>query len=272
MSDTNGTPGTRQVHPDPGLRTQVVEVGHPALAREAVMLQRATSARFVTCDVEMEDPIRHRSGRATAQHGLTTGIRAGPEANPGSMPTVAILVLTTLRKIFIVVMCCAAASCASARSLATPTTASPGSGSSVPGGMTTIAPCQTTPPMSADEVARIVVPPGQPSVLIHRGEVLEVVLAESESYLSAPAGQPLPPTGFPWQPLINSNPSVLTSTAFPGDCLGGAVASLPMALHAFRARQVGQAQLQAPLTQMCRASEKCRTLPALDLKVTIVAG
>lgn len=31
MSDTNGTAGTRQVHPDPGLRTQVVEVGHPCV-------------------------------------------------------------------------------------------------------------------------------------------------------------------------------------------------------------------------------------------------
>lgn len=126
--------------------------------------------------------------------------------------------------------------------------------------------------MPPDEVVTVEVPPGQPFVQLHRGEVLEVILAEAETYLSAPAGQPLPPAGFPWQPVVNTNPVVLASTPFPGDCPEGGSSSLPMARYAFLALSAGQTTLEAPLSSSCPPTTKCGTLPPLNLKVTVTTG
>jgi hypothetical protein len=178
-----------------------------------------------------------------------------------------------MRSVLLVALCLAAASCTSSQQAVKPKTARP---TSVPPVLaqtnTTVRSCTTTPTLPIDQVATVIVPPGQSLVQLHRGDVLQVILAESETYLSAPAGQPLPAVGFPWQPVVNTNPAVLTSTPFPGDCPAGGVSSLPMARYAFRALAAGQTVLRAPLGSSCLSSAKCRTLPPLNLKVTVSGG
>jgi hypothetical protein len=181
--------------------------------------------------------------------------------------------LTVVRSVVLVVLCLVAASCSSSQRARNPRTGSP---TSVPAAVfratTTVGPCTTTPTVPAGQVTTVIVPPGQSVVQLQRGEVLEVILAEPEAYLSAPAGQPLPAVGFPWQPVANTNPRVLTSTPFPGDCPAGGVSSLPMARYAFRVLAAGQTVLQAALSSSCLASPKCRTLPPLNLEVTVSGG
>lgn len=183
------------------------------------------------------------------------------------------VVLPLVRSIAFVALCLAAASCSSSQQSSNLKTESP---TSVPAVVaqtdTTVGPCTTPPTLPSDQVTTVIVPPGQSAVRLHRGEVLEVILAESEAYLSAPAGQPLPAVGFPWQPVANTDPRVLAFIPFPGDCPAGGVSSLPMARYAFRVLAAGRAMLQAALSSSCLSSPECRTLPPLNLEVTVSGG
>ena len=72
---------------------------------------------------------------------------------------------------------------------------------------------------------------------VHIGAVVYVELIESAGYTGAP--------GFPWRSARSSNAAVLAPLPL---CPGG-IATLPLALTAFRARAAGTAVLSAPLTR-----------------------
>jgi hypothetical protein len=101
------------------------------------------------------------------------------------------------------------------------------------------------------------------SVTVPLGGYLLVVLPQDEGAI--------PPDGSSaWERVTNSNASTLVQVTEPGLCPGQSyTSSLPMARYAYHAISVGTALLTAPLTSACENYQRCKTLGALHLTVTV---
>jgi hypothetical protein len=75
---------------------------------------------------------------------------------------------------------------------------------------------------------------------------------------------------WPWERVVNTHSKVLASVPGPWTrCPGPQVTTLPTKRYAYKARSIGTSELMAKLTKQCLADRACRTLPALDLRVTV---